>query len=96
MTKALVPPQCSMLVGSMSLAKDEFGRKVENIPFKYILINDGPAVAKKANGTNVKDTKSKLEELTDCLRDLKTAAVSKLGEKSNTSIYKLQIINNRK
>lgn len=69
-----------MLVGTLSLAKDEIGRKVENISFKYILTNDGPA-AKKANGanSNVKDTKSKFEELTEGLRDLKTSSLTKLG-----------------
>lgn len=79
LTKGCVPSQCSMLVGTLSLAKDETGRKVENIPFKYILTNDGPA-AKKSNGNNVKDTKSKLEEFTENLRDLKTSALSKLGK----------------
>lgn len=70
-----------MLTGTLSLAKDEFGRKVENFPFNYILPNEGPA-AKKTNGNNanVKDTKTKLEELTEGLRDLKTSAIAKLGK----------------
>lgn len=72
-----------MLVGSLSLAKDESGRKAENISFKYILPNDGPTVKKlNGNNSNLKDTKSKLEELTEGLRDLKTSALSKLGKKT--------------
>lgn len=75
-----------MLVGTLSLAKDEAGRKVENIPFKYILTNDGPA--KKSNGTNstTKDAKSKLEEFNECMRDLKTSALSKLGKNKVSQI----------
>lgn len=74
--KAGVLNQCSWLNGTLSCAKDEIGRKVEMVDFKYVL-TEGPLV-KKSNG-NAKETKSKLEEFNDGLRDFKNSMISKLG-----------------
>lgn len=81
-----MPTQCSWLAGTISLAKDEGGRKVENAHFKYIL-SDGPIV-KKTNGTqNGKDHKNKLEELNEGLRDMKINMIVKLGKHFHIIFY---------
>lgn len=84
-TKGGVPNQCSWLNGTLSVTKDELGRKVESIPFKYML-TEGPTV-KKSNGasgaaaaTMGKDTKSKLDEFNEGLRDFKNNMLPKLGK----------------
>lgn len=46
------------------------------VDFKYVL-TEGPLV-KKSNGS-AKETKSKLEEFNDGLRDFKNSMIAKLG-----------------
>lgn len=56
-------------------------RKIDSIPFDYIL-PDGPA-PKKSNGaakTNGKETKSKLDEYKEGLRDFQNGQITKLGK----------------
>lgn len=65
----------------MITAKDEMARKIDSIPFDYIL-PDGPA-PKKSNGaakTNGKETKSKLDEYKEGLRDFQNGQITKLGK----------------
>lgn len=78
-SKGGVPNQCSWLNGYLLCAKDDIGRKVEMVDFKYVL-SDGPVV-KKSNGNSsaAKETKSKLEEFNDGLRDFKNNMIPKLG-----------------
>lgn len=65
----------------MSTAKDETARKIDQIPFEYVL-PDGPAVVKK-NGSpksNNKEGKSKYDEYLEGLRDYQNGQISKLGK----------------
>lgn len=80
LTKAGLQNQCAWLQGSLITAKDELARKIDSIPFDYIL-PDGPAL-KKANGaskSNGKETKSKLDEYKEGLRDFQNGQIAKLG-----------------
>lgn len=57
-------------------------RKVDVANFEYIL-SDGPPVNKKPNGNskgNSKETKSKLEEYREGLRDYQNGQITKLGK----------------
>lgn len=88
-TKAGFPSQCAWLQGSLITAKDEQARKIDAIQFDYVL-PDGPA-NKKSNGSsksNGKETKSKLDEYKENLRDYQNGQIWKLGKilyKSNIS-----------
>lgn len=64
--------------GYVTFAKDELGRKVDMYNFKYIL----PDQSKKpSNGSPGKDKdKTKADEYSEALRDLKTFWLSKLGK----------------
>lgn len=81
-TKANIPSHCSWLNGSLSLSKDELGRKLEVDNFRYML-TEGPA-PKKPNGSpggnaNGKDaTRSKFDEYKEGLRDFKVNQIQKL------------------
>lgn len=80
LTKAGLQSQCAWLQGSLITAKDEMARKIDSIPFDYVL-PDGPA-PKKANGaskSNGKETKSKLDEYKEGLRDFQNGQIAKLG-----------------
>lgn len=84
LTKAGFPAQCSWLQGTFSAPRDEAVRKVDNHSFEYFL-PEGPPV-KKANGIvkkngNGKETKSKLEEYKEGLRDFQNGQIVKLGKK---------------
>lgn len=82
MTKAGYPSQCAWLHGVFVIAKDESARKIDTTSFEYIL-PDGPAVSKKTNGNskgNGKETKSKLDEYREGLRDYQNGQISKLGK----------------
>lgn len=93
-TKANVPNQCSWLNGSLSLSKDEAGRKLEINNFRYILV-EGPAVKKQStsgpssastsnNGSsNNKDAvppARKMDEYKECLRDFYFNMLMKMGK----------------
>ena len=79
-------PQSSWFEGQIIFAKDELGRKVDTYPFQYIL-TEGPAV-KKANGGGPKDTKSKLEEYKEGLRDYQCQMIPKLDGEEAENVYK--------
>lgn len=66
--------QGQYLTGMITYAKDEFGKKVDVYPFKFIPHDP----AKKFNNKTDKE-KTKMEEYTEALRDLKTSTLSKLG-----------------
>lgn len=72
-----MPNQSSWLEGIFTLSKDEIGKRTDTKPFKYIL-TEGPVV-KKSNGTNGKETKNKLDEYKEGLRDYQNSMISKLG-----------------
>lgn len=83
MTKAGYPAQCSWLQGTFSASKDEQAKKIHYHSFDYFL-PEGPAV-KKANGLNKKngngkETKSKLDEYKEGLRDYQNGQIGKLGK----------------
>nr|XP_023026432.1 tripeptidyl-peptidase 2-like [Leptinotarsa decemlineata] len=65
------------LTGTVTFAKDEHGKKVDVYPIKYIL-SDGGKKSTSSNGGN--GEKTKLEELNEAIRDLKTQWLSKLGK----------------
>lgn len=60
-------------VGTITYAKDEFGKKVDTYPFKYIPVEPTKKPASKTD----KD-KTKTEEYNEALRDLKTSYLGKL------------------
>lgn len=66
--------QGQYLTGMITYAKDEFGKKVDVYPFKFIPHDP----AKKFNNKTDKE-KTKMEEYNEALRDLKTSTLSKLG-----------------
>lgn len=86
LTKTGFPNQCAWLQGTISTAKDEIARKVDVHSFDYVL-PDGPSVANKKNGSsknNSKETKSKLDEYKEGLRDFQNSQISKLGNVLNS------------
>ncbi|KAJ4440491.1 hypothetical protein ANN_08632 [Periplaneta americana] len=76
------------LSGTITYSKDEIGKKVDVYPFKYVL----PEAPKKSCNTKASDSKdkekTKWDEYTEALRDLKTTWLAKLepGEQA-TSLY---------
>lgn len=87
LTKAALPAQVSWLEGTIVFARDEAARKVDTLPFQYIL-TEGPPV-KKANGSNgaTKETKSKAEEYKEGLRDFQVAQIAKLDSATAEEVY---------
>lgn len=85
-SKSGVPAQCSWLKGTISFAKDDIGRKVESISFKYIL-TEGPPVKKSNGANNTKETKKKLDEYKEGLRDFKNSQIIKQGLKIENYIF---------
>ena len=79
-SKGGIPNQCSWLDGTIVYAKDDHGKKVASYPFTYML-TEGP-VNKKSNGNgNNKETKSKLDEYKEGLRDYQNTMIPKLGKR---------------
>lgn len=69
-----VVPNCSWLEGQVVLPKDEYGKKVDVAGFQYLLIE---GLAKKSNGgSSAKDSKSKMDEYKESIRDLQCNWVS--------------------
>jgi tripeptidyl-peptidase-2 len=101
MTKAGIPSNCSWLDGTITYSKDEISRKSDCSNFQYILY-DAPST-KKSNGntsssTNgsgatgagsnpTKETKSKLDEYKEGLRDFQVGMIAKLDRKNAEEIY---------
>lgn len=75
----------SWFEGQIIFAKEEMGRKVDTHNFQYI-ITEGPAV-KKANGGAPKETKSKLDEYKEGLRDYQCQMIAKLEGEDAESLY---------
>lgn len=67
------------------LPKDDVARKIDTINFEYIL-PEGSYTMKKTNGASKangnKESKSKLDEYREGLRDYQNAQISKLGKLS--------------
>ncbi|KAG5891542.1 hypothetical protein JTB14_028560 [Gonioctena quinquepunctata] len=72
------------LTGTMTFAKDEYGKKVDVYPIKYIL-TDGTTKKSPLNGGN--NEKTKLEEYNEAIRDLKTQWLSKLDAANGETLY---------
>lgn len=68
------------LTGSLTLSKNELGKKVDTYSFKYILSD----LSCKKNSTNNKPEKTKWEEYQDALRDLKTNWLAKMDKKEDS------------
>lgn len=77
--------QSSWFEGQIILAKDELGRKVDVHNFTYI-ISEGPIV--KKNGSSPKETKTKMEEYKEGVRNFKTDFIAKLDPEDAESLYK--------
>uniref|UniRef100_A0A336M1F3 Tripeptidyl-peptidase 2 n=1 Tax=Culicoides sonorensis TaxID=179676 RepID=A0A336M1F3_CULSO len=87
LNKASLPPQCSMLEGTIVYAKDELARKIDTHTFTYIL-TEGPPVKKNGNNsTNNKEQKSKLDEYKENLRDFQMQQISKLDTENAENLY---------
>ncbi|GAB0096149.1 Tripeptidyl-peptidase 2 [Sergentomyia squamirostris] len=93
LSKAGLPNPCSWLDGTLTWVKDELGRKVDTVPFQYVLI-EGQALKKAANGTVAKETKSKLEEYKEGLRDYQNSMLPKLEQVDAEEIYQELIVSN--
>lgn len=78
--------QSSWFEGQIIFAKDELGRKVDTNSFQYI-ITEGP-VLKKANGGSPKETKTKMEEFKEGLRDFQCQMIAKLDGDDAENLYK--------
>lgn len=83
--------QSSWLEGQIILAKDEFGRKVDTHLFTYV-ITEGPSV--KKNGSSPKDTKTKMDEYKEGLRNYKCDFIVKLDPEDADNLYKDVISSN--
>lgn len=95
LTKTGFPNQCAWLQGAISTAKDEIARKVDVYSFDYVL-PDGPSVPNKKNGAsknNGKETKNKLDEYKEALRDFQNSQISKLGKLLNSRCQFLHKVN---
>lgn len=77
--------QSSWFEGTITFAKDEYGRKVDTHTFSYI-ITEGPVV--KKNGSSPKESKTKMEEFKEGLRNYKCDFISKLEPEDAESLYK--------
>ncbi|CAM1330735.1 TPP2 (predicted), partial [Pycnogonum litorale] len=64
------------LFGTMTLPKDELGKKADTYPFKYVLTEQMKKTSKSSEKN--KPEKSKNEEYTETLRDLKISWINKL------------------
>jgi tripeptidyl-peptidase II len=78
--------QSSWFDGQIIFAKDELGRKVDTHNFTYVL-TEGPTVKKNGNAP-AKETKSKMEEYKEGLRNLKCDYVAKLDPEDAETLYK--------
>lgn len=74
--------QGNYLVGTISYAKDETGKRVDTYPFKFTPYEP----PKKSASKSEKENKTKMEEYLDNLRDMKITLLSKLG---NNFVYLL-------
>jgi len=77
--------QSSWFEGQITFAKDEIGRKVDTHNFHYI-ITEGPVV-KKLNVSTIKDSKSKMEEYKEGLRDYQCQMIAKLEGDDAENLY---------
>lgn len=80
-------PQSSWFEGQIIFAKDELGRKVDTHAFQYI-ITEGPAVKKANGGGAPKETKTKMEEYKEGLRDYQCQMIAKLEGDEAEDLYK--------
>lgn len=71
------------LLGTISFAKDELGKKADTYPFKYVI----PEAPKKSSKTSEKE-KSLEEEYKEAIRDLKVSWVAKLPGKASCELFK--------
>lgn len=69
----------SYLLGTITFAKDEFGKKANTYSFKYI-VADSPKKTNKSSSEKEKNKeKNKEEDFQEALRDLKISWLSKYG-----------------
>ncbi|KAJ8975804.1 hypothetical protein NQ317_013735 [Molorchus minor] len=72
------------LTGTITYAKDEYGKKADSYPIKYILMDNN---VKKNVSSNGNTDKTKLEESNEAIRDLKTQWLSKLDVANAEKMY---------
>lgn len=73
-----------LLNGTITYSKDEYGKRVDTYPIKYVL-NEA---TKKTSKCSDKD-KSKQEEYKEAVRDLKTSWLAKLGKIQQMKLCKI-------
>lgn len=66
------------LTGTITYAKEDFGKKADTYPIKYILVDVNVKKSPQGNGNNNSE-KTKQDEYHEAVRDLKTQWLSKLG-----------------
>lgn len=73
------------LTGSITYAKDEYGKKVDVYQIKYILNDMNAKKPSTSNGSNLE--KSKTDEYKEALRDPKTQLLSKMDATTAQTMY---------
>lgn len=91
--KSGIPSQTSWLDGSITYTKDELVKKCIGSGFQYILTDMSPD-KKKSNGNNTKDTKPKIDEYREGLRDYQTSMIAKLDRENAEEVYNELLSNN--
>ncbi|KAG1676696.1 Tripeptidyl-peptidase 2 [Nymphon striatum] len=66
------------LLGTISYSKDEYGRKGERYPFKYVLTE--PVKKTKTSNNEKNKEKSKFDEYEEAIRDVSISWISKLDD----------------
>ncbi|CAG9855173.1 unnamed protein product [Phyllotreta striolata] len=72
------------LTGTVTYAKDEYGKKADVYPFKYILFDFSQ---KKSSNGSGNSEKTKLDECKEAIRDIRTQFLAKMDATTATSMY---------
>lgn len=78
------------MTGTITYAKDDFGKKADTYPIKYFL-TDINVKKSQNNGNNNNSEKTKQDEYNEALRDIKTQWLSKLGMYFNKIFYHFKL-----
>lgn len=75
-----LPKNCShYFTGTATFTKDEFGKKANSFPIRYILTESSKKSSNKSDNKEKEKEKNKDEEFCEALRDMKVSWISKFG-----------------